>query len=78
MTTRLSPEQAMSHPRRVEIVRQVTASPGISLGELARQMGIAKSPVDHHARILARAGLLVDQRGDGKRLFFPAGSDLHD
>ena len=76
MTQRPTTEQALAHPRRARLLDLVRSRPGIELAQAAREMGSAKSPVDWHARVLARAGLIVDERRAGKkRLFFPAKVD---
>ncbi len=70
MPVKLPPEVALAHPRRAEIVRQVTASPGIHLAELARRLGCRISPIGHHVIVLERAGLLREAREGQNRKFW--------
>lgn len=71
MTIRLEPEQALQHPRRAEILRQVTANPGLHLSELARRLGCRTSPVGHHITVMKRSGLVDSRKVDGFLRFYP-------
>lgn len=75
MTTKLSPEEALLHPRRAAIMDAVRSRPGIHLKGLARLIGCGTSPILHHARKLQRAGLLLEgKRGHFKVYYIREGA----
>lgn len=74
MTVRLSPEEAVLHPRRAEILNHITVDPGLHIREIARRMGCpSPSPIEHHIRVLTRAGMLEAKWIGNKRGFFLRG-----
>lgn len=54
--------KALSSPMRIHIVTMAVAQPGITTSELTAQLPITEPTVSHHARILAQAGLLVQEK----------------
>lgn len=69
---RLDVAAALAHPRRAGILARVRASPGLTLGDLARGEVVDYKTAVYHARRLARLGLVALVR-DGRRvrLFAP-------
>jgi DNA-binding transcriptional ArsR family regulator len=63
---------AMTSRMRRAIVERVAAHPGVSPSRLARDLGVTRNTVMHHARILARMRLLRMQALDGGVFLLPA------
>ncbi len=62
---------ALEHDGRSELYKIVSRTPGIHLGELARELGMETSSVLWHARKLERANLVRSQRSGKFRVFYP-------
>jgi DNA-binding transcriptional ArsR family regulator len=61
--------QALSDPRRLDIVRQLMACPGdgeLTCGQI--EIPVGKSTATHHFKILRMAGVITE-RGEGTRKF---------
>jgi len=58
----------LEHGKRRALYDLILAEPGISYRQLLLQSGYGNGSVDHHLRVLAGAGLVVDQ-WQGKRRF---------
>jgi DNA-binding transcriptional ArsR family regulator len=61
--------QALSDPRRLDIVRQLMACPGdgeLTCGQI--EIPVSKSTATHHFKTLRTAGVITE-RGEGTRKF---------
>jgi len=62
--------QALAHESRRRMLDLVKASPGIGIGELAREFDVSRIAVMKHLRVLEEAGLLVSEKhGRVRRLY---------
>jgi DNA-binding transcriptional ArsR family regulator len=59
--------KALGDPTRLSIF-EATARRPRTVGDLARELGIAQPTVSNHVRILRHAGLLDQEKGGGRRL----------
>ncbi len=70
----LGPERVLESPVRQQILARARATPGLSLMELRRVMGLGWGNLYHHLKRLEKAGL-VETRAAGRQcLVFPTGS----
>ena len=67
-----SKAEALEYPLRVELLRLVRGNEGLLLSHATRPLGITRTAVHHHARVLERAGLLrIMEQGRRVYLFTP-------
>ena len=66
--------RALSHPARIEMVRQMSELGDASCTSIARDVDLAQSTVSEHLRVLAEAGL-IEQCGPGPRSGYCAKRD---
>ncbi len=59
--------KALGDPTRLAIFEAAARRPR-TVGELARELGVAQPTVSNHVRILRDAGLLDQEKGEGRRL----------
>jgi DNA-binding transcriptional ArsR family regulator len=59
--------KAMGDPTRLSIFEAVARRPR-TVGDLARELGVAQPTVSNHVRILRDAGLVDQEKGGGRRL----------
>lgn len=74
--TRMTKEQAMDHPNRRKLYDAIQADPGIGFREVARRAGLAAGTARHHLNVLARHGLVQEERHRFTQRFFPASARL--
>lgn len=72
--TRFDAPALLAHERRRLIVDVVRARPGLRVGDLASALDVDYKTALHHARMLARAGLLVLEREGRARACYPPGA----
>jgi DNA-binding transcriptional ArsR family regulator len=66
---------ALSDPQRLEIVRKLADSPGpVACGSI--ELGVAKSTMTHHYRVLREAGVIRQERRATAKLTQLRGEDL--
>ena len=63
-------ETVMAMPRRQAMLEIVAARPGISLNELARELGISTSGILWHYEVLHTLSLLTTERQGAHRCYF--------
>lgn len=69
---RVQGDKLLDHPVRAAIVDAARRSPGVTLAQVQRELGLSDGQLDHHVRRLVRARLLVKVERDGARhLFLP-------
>lgn len=66
---RLTGRDLLDQPVRARIHEEIRRSPGIHFRALREATGLAQGALDHHARLLAQAGLVVEHREAGARCF---------
>lgn len=72
--TRLPPSRVLDHPTRAAMMERVRERPGLTMGELQRDLGLANGALAYHVRRLVRAGLLrIATDGQARRLH-PSGT----
>lgn len=71
--SRLLQDQLLDHPVRRRIVDLVTAQPGIHPQGLVRQLSLTRGAVEHHLRILEKAGHVRGKPVQGRMCYFAAG-----
>ena len=59
--------KALGDPTRLAIFEAAARRPR-TVGELARELAVAQPTVSNHVRILRDAGLLDQEKGEGRRL----------
>jgi DNA-binding transcriptional ArsR family regulator len=59
--------KALGDPTRLAIFEATGRRPR-TVGELAAELGVSQPTISNHVRILRDAGLLIQDRGDGRRL----------
>src|SRR5262249_709598 len=59
--------KALGDPTRLSIF-EATARRPRTVGALARELGVAQPTVSNHVRILRDAGLVRQEKGEGRRL----------
>ena len=68
--TRLAPSRMAEQPRRARILEHLRETPGASLSELRRALGLANGALMHHVDLLERSGLVVSaMHGKERRVF---------
>ncbi len=67
---------SLDHEGRARLYRIVSQTPGIHLGELARELGMETSSVLWHARKMERANLVRSQRSGKFRVFYPVAGGI--
>ncbi|MHB8632899.1 MAG: thrombospondin type 3 repeat-containing protein [Thermoplasmatota archaeon] len=71
--SRLIPDRILEQPVRRQIVDLVTAQPGIHPQGLVRQLGLTRGAVEHHLRILEKAGYVRGKQLGGRVCYFSVG-----
>lgn len=66
---RIAGRDLLDHPTRARVLDAVAARPGIHFRGLAETTRLAQGALDHHLRLLVRAGLLLEHREPGARCF---------
>lgn len=72
--TRLRSDRLLDQGTRERIHHAVEAEPGITFAQLRAQLGLSTGVVDHHTRILVRAGLLVTHKEGRHRAYYARGA----
>lgn len=70
--------RALSAPMRMEIMKIIYATPGVSMNYLAKTLGLTNSAVSMHVSKLVAAGLVQIQTSSGKRGTMKLVSPYHD
>ena len=70
--------RALSAPMRMEIMKIIYATPGVSMNYLAKTLGLTNSAVSMHVSKLVAAGLVQIQTSSGKRRTMKLVSPYHD
>ena len=70
--------KALSAPMRMEIMKIIYATPGVSMNYLAKTLGLTNSAVSMHVSKLVAAGLVQIQTSSGKRGTMKLVSPCHD
>ena len=70
--------RALSAPMRMEIMKIIYATPGVSMNYLAKTLGLTNSAVSMHVSKLVAAGLVQIQTSSGKRGTMKLVSPCHD
>lgn len=70
----MHPLDAISEPRRREILSLLTERGELSVTELAEMVPVSRPAVSQHLRVLLDAGL-VDERRDGRRRLYRLNPD---
>lgn len=76
--TRFHGEDALRSPRRACIAAAVEDAPGITITDLADQVGVSLTTTVHHVRILERTGHVESRRHGRSRHIFPAGRGVQE
>lgn len=66
---RVAKRDLLDHPARARLHEEIRRHPGIHFRALRDATGLAQGALDHHARLLSRAGLIVEHREQGARCF---------
>jgi DNA-binding transcriptional ArsR family regulator len=61
LVTRMSPQDALRHPRRRTIYDYVVAHPGSNVSDVSAATAIGSSSLRHHLNVLQRAGHIVQK-----------------
>lgn len=72
---------ALAHTVRREILDYLRASPGLSVGELARNFDVSRIAVMNHLAVLEKAGLVISEKdGRVRKLYLNAMpiQDIHE
>jgi len=70
----VDPLEAISEPRRREILARLAELGSVSVSELAETMPVSRPAVSQHLRVLLDAGI-VDERRDGRRRLYRINPD---
>ena len=70
--------KALSAPMRMEIMKIIYATPGVSMNYLAKTLGLTNSAVSMHVSKLVAAGLVQIRTSSGKRGTMKLVSPCHD
>ena len=70
--------KALSAPMRMEIMKIIYKTPGVSMNYLARTLKLTNSAVSMHVSKLCEAGLVAIQTSSGKRGTMKLVSPCHD
>lgn len=70
--------RALSAPMRMEIMKIIYRTPGVSMNHLAQTLGLTNSAVSMHISKLSEAGLIKIQTTSGKRGTMKLVSPCHD
>ena len=70
--------RALSAPMRLEIMKIIYATPGVSMNYLAKTLGLTNSAVSMHVSKLVAAGLVQIRTSSGKRGTMKLVSPCHD
>lgn len=66
----------LDHPTRALILERAREAQGASVAVLARELGVARTTVEYHARVLAKAGLVRVSVECGRAVVMPRGPKL--
>jgi DNA-binding transcriptional ArsR family regulator len=72
---------ALAHSARRSVLDYVRATPGITVGELARNFDVSRIAVMNHLAVLEKAGLIISEKdGRARRLYLNAMpiQDIHE
>lgn len=69
--TRITRSRALDHENRRAVHAIIQADPGIGLHEIADRLGIPRSTVVYHVRVLRQQGLIVSHRFSRRQALFP-------
>jgi DNA-binding transcriptional ArsR family regulator len=65
--------QALAHETRRQIMDQVRASPGMSVGIVASKFDVSRIAVMNHLAVLEKAGLIISEKdGRSRKLYINA------
>lgn len=67
--------EVLEQPTRAAVYRAIHESPGVTLTDLAEDVGVARSTVRYHARLLREAGLVDATEVSGALRYAPADAD---
>ncbi|MGI9608358.1 MAG: metalloregulator ArsR/SmtB family transcription factor [Acidimicrobiales bacterium] len=65
----MHPLDAISEPRRRELLALISERGEISVSDLAGQVDVTRPAVSQHLRILREAGIVVERRDGRRRLY---------
>lgn len=68
--TRISPEEALEHPRRQIIYEYISENPGTTFREMVRNTGIPAGTTRHHLNVMRRCDLVVEKPHKSTLRFF--------
>ncbi|WP_290814012.1 metalloregulator ArsR/SmtB family transcription factor [Halovivax sp.] len=73
--SRYDDSDPLEHDERRTIYEAIEAEPGLYLSALGERREVSLSTIRHHVRILEEEGLLITEKRDGKRRYFPAAAE---
>lgn len=73
--SRITPGDVLDHETRAAAYELLRKQPGLSLGEIAEELGAARSTVRHHVRKLEEAGMVRHVTEGRCRIHYPTGRE---
>lgn len=73
--SRITPDDILDHETRAAAYELLRKQPGLSLGEIAEELGAARSTVRHHVRKLEEAGMVRHVTEGRCRIHYPTGRE---